>query len=221
MNREVLIQNIRFLCTQNNISISQLEKYINVSPGFLSRMASSYPSIDKIAAVAEYLDVSIDLLCNTILAEDNILYNTFAENLSKKTINRAIQWTALNNDSEYYSDINELDKIKFRRGITIDEDTDNEIEMLDQDLLVYMLSEENNVKIFFVYQKVGSDLSELIILNCHVYLYLIIYSNNKYNFIEADKKIVKELYDNIKTVLYKDPQKEHIKNIIENFIKKE
>lgn len=100
MNRNIIIQNIKYLCASKGIPISQLEKEISVSPGFLTRMSTSYPSIEKIVAVAKYFKISIDTLLGL---NNNISFpiaNSFIEKLIEDTAKRKIRW-----DSFEFKDI--------------------------------------------------------------------------------------------------------------------
>lgn len=100
MNRNVVIQNIKYLCADKGISISQLEKEIGVSPGFLTRMSTSYPSIEKIVSVAKYFKISVDTLLGL---NNNITFpiaNNFIKKLIDDTAKRKIRW-----DSFEYKDI--------------------------------------------------------------------------------------------------------------------
>lgn len=100
MNRSVVIQNIKYLCVSKGISISQLEKDISVSPGFLTRMTTSYPSIEKIVAVAKYFNISVDTLLGL---NNNITFpiaNSFIAKLIEDTHDRKIRW-----DSFEFKDI--------------------------------------------------------------------------------------------------------------------
>lgn len=219
MNNEILVANIRNLCKIKDMGVSQLEKRLGFGSGLISRWTKSDPSLSKVMDVANYFEVSIDLLCNTIISEGNLLYNLFVENLSNKTINRTIKWNILNKNGKDYYAISNLDEIESNR-IVIEDEEGNKDYILDQDLFVYMIEEDNDIKIFFVYQMVSEDFTDNYAYNCHEYMYVLIYTSYEYTFIEADKAIINELNNNIKTVFYKEPRNEEIKNIMENFIKK-
>lgn len=220
MDRETVIQNIKRLSTHKNIPISQLEKSIGVSPGFLTRMSTSYPSVDKIAAAAKYLEVSIDFLCNATLTEDNLLHNIFVETLAQRTLYKAIQWIKIDKNDVNYNMINNLDILKSNRIENVNYDTGETYDVLDQDLFIY-LSSENDLNIFYIYQIVCLDFCDEVYTNYNEYSYVLINIDHTNTFLDVDKKIIDELRSNIETVLYKEPQKEKIKNILENFIKKE
>lgn len=220
MNRETVIQNIKRLCTHKNIPISQLEKNIGVSPGFLTRMSTSYPSVDKVAAAAKYLEVSIDFLCNATLTDDNLLHNTFAEILAQRTLYKTVQWVKIVKNDARYNMINNLDILKSNRGENINYDTGETYDDLDQDLFIYFTS-ESDLDIYYVYQIVCVNFDDEVYSNYNEYSYVLINVDHANSFLDVDENIIKELRNNIEMVLYKEPQKEKIKNILENFIKKE
>lgn len=56
------LEKIKELCRTNGISLAALEKTLGFSNKALFRWATSAPSIDKVKAVAEYFDVSVDYL---------------------------------------------------------------------------------------------------------------------------------------------------------------
>lgn len=100
MNRDIIIQNIKYLCASNGMSVTQLEREINVSPGFLTRMSSSYPSVEKIVAVAKVFKISVDTLLGL---NNNISFpiaDSFLNKLIEDTNKRKIRW-----DSFEYKDI--------------------------------------------------------------------------------------------------------------------
>lgn len=57
-----LLERIKSLCIENSISLSALEKKLNLGNGTLSRWNTSSPSIDKIQRISNYFNVSIDYL---------------------------------------------------------------------------------------------------------------------------------------------------------------
>lgn len=60
----MIYQNIKRLCTEKNISISQLEKKLNFSNGAISKWDKSNPSVISARRVANYLNVSMEELLN-------------------------------------------------------------------------------------------------------------------------------------------------------------
>ena len=58
-----LEKNIRAECQKRNIALEALCKRSGISPAKIYNMRNGFlPSIDKIAAIAEYCDVSVDYL---------------------------------------------------------------------------------------------------------------------------------------------------------------
>jgi len=53
---------VKELCTNNSITLAQLEKKLSLGNGTLSRWNKSSPSIDKVQEVANYFNLSIDCL---------------------------------------------------------------------------------------------------------------------------------------------------------------
>lgn len=62
MEEKTIVQRIKELCDERKISIANLEKEVELSNGLVSRWDRNSPSVDKIAAVAKYLNTSIDYL---------------------------------------------------------------------------------------------------------------------------------------------------------------
>lgn len=219
MNNEILVANIRNLCKINDIGVSQLEKKLGFGAGLISRWTKSDPSLGKVFDIANYFKVSIDLLCKSIISEGNLLYNTFVESLIKKTMSKTIQWQQLNKGDKYYDEINDLEELESNLIVTIDEEGNKNF-ILDQDLFVYMTTEDSDNKIFFVCQIVSEDFTDKY-AGYHEYPYVLIHTDYEFTFVEADKTIINNLSNSIKTIFYKEPRKEKIKNIMENFIKKD
>lgn len=60
----MIYQNIKRLCAEKNISISQLEKKLNFSNGAISKWDKSNPSAFSVRRVANCLNVSMEELLN-------------------------------------------------------------------------------------------------------------------------------------------------------------
>lgn len=56
------VQIIRNLCSQNGITIAELERKLNFSNGQIARWQKSTPGVDRLKKVADYFDVSVDYL---------------------------------------------------------------------------------------------------------------------------------------------------------------
>lgn len=57
-----ILEKIKSLANENNITISELEKKTNLGNGTISRWDKRTPGVDKIQKVADYFDVSTDYL---------------------------------------------------------------------------------------------------------------------------------------------------------------
>lgn len=62
VDNKKLVENIRRVCKVRNISVSELERSQNFSPGLISRWVRMSPSLDKVLLIARYLGVSLDEL---------------------------------------------------------------------------------------------------------------------------------------------------------------
>lgn len=58
----MIFAKIKELCAERGISTNQLEKKANLSKGAISKWSTSSPTVDKLAAVADVLEVSLDEL---------------------------------------------------------------------------------------------------------------------------------------------------------------
>ncbi len=58
----MIYRNIVALCKKNSISISRLEKEVNLGNGTIGRWRESSPNIESLKAVADYFGVSVDTL---------------------------------------------------------------------------------------------------------------------------------------------------------------
>ena len=57
-----ITKRIENLCTPNKISIAELERRLDFGNGTIRRWVTSFPSIDKLAKVADYFHVGIAFL---------------------------------------------------------------------------------------------------------------------------------------------------------------
>lgn len=92
MNNEHIVTTIKGLCKTHNISISELEKKINVSQGLISRWNKTEPSLSKIIDIANYFKVSIDEL----VRYDCSKQDPFIEKLILQTVNKTLIWNDYN-----------------------------------------------------------------------------------------------------------------------------
>ena len=57
-----IVERIRQLCSQNNISIAALEGQLNFGNGTIGRWNTASPTIERLGKVADYFGVSVDYL---------------------------------------------------------------------------------------------------------------------------------------------------------------
>ena len=64
MNNLQIAKTIKELCKQNNVSISKMLADCNLTKSFIYdlEVRNSAPSVDKILAIADYFNVSVDFL---------------------------------------------------------------------------------------------------------------------------------------------------------------
>ncbi len=62
MANEILLSNIREMCKRHNITVTLLEKELDIGAGTISRWNKANPSIDRVMAIARFFEVSIDAL---------------------------------------------------------------------------------------------------------------------------------------------------------------
>ena len=71
MKNEILLSNIRELCKKNSITIVTLEKNLGIGAGTISRWNKATPSFDKIEAIADFFQISIDELSGHRIVPNN------------------------------------------------------------------------------------------------------------------------------------------------------
>lgn len=88
MNLEIMWKNIRRLCTQRGVTVTQVEKDLGFSPGSMTKWRQSSPSIEKVIAVSNYFQVSLDEICGTKTDKND----ETVQNLISYTKQDLIQW---------------------------------------------------------------------------------------------------------------------------------
>lgn len=58
----MLLEKIKTLCSQRNITVSELERILEFGNGTMHKWDKSQPSADKVLKVAEYFGIPIDCL---------------------------------------------------------------------------------------------------------------------------------------------------------------
>lgn len=75
MKNEALLSNIKDLCKNKSITIVALEKHLGIGAGTISRWNKATPSFDKIEAIADYFQISIDELSGRTINFKNTQIN--------------------------------------------------------------------------------------------------------------------------------------------------
>lgn len=60
----MILSNIRALCERNRVSLSALEKKLDIGNGTIGRWDKSSPTTERLKAVADYFGVTVDELLN-------------------------------------------------------------------------------------------------------------------------------------------------------------
>lgn len=69
-----IVEKIQELCTQKGITLTGLERELNIGRGIIKRWASSSPNMDNIQKVADYFHVSVDYLLGREEKQDELLF---------------------------------------------------------------------------------------------------------------------------------------------------
>ena len=73
-----LVENIRKLCREKHVSITQMEDDLGFSAGLISRWSKTKtsPSFDKIVAIMDYLEITYDQLMGTVPRNEPINFSS-------------------------------------------------------------------------------------------------------------------------------------------------
>lgn len=96
MNNEQIVNSIKTLCQEHNITITKLEDTLGMSQGLISRWNKSDPSLSKIIDIANYFKVSLD----EVTGYRNIINDKFISKLLSQTTNEILKWHVYNNNDE-------------------------------------------------------------------------------------------------------------------------
>lgn len=96
MNNEQIVNSIKTLCQEHNITITKLEETLGMSQGLISRWNKSDPSLSKIIDIANYFKVSLD----EVTGYNNIINDKFISKLLSQTTNEILKWQVYNNNAE-------------------------------------------------------------------------------------------------------------------------
>jgi len=218
MDKEILIQNIKYLCDKNNISVSQLEKDLSISQGLITRLKKSYPSIETVFDIAQYFKVDLTELITQYL-NDKPLINEFIDKLTERTKNNLIHWEVVI-DNEIIDEFN--NKKEISRAFDNQEPEYYQSDF-KQEILIYSALYNDNI-IFCVKQSIfeedllsddvnsehGEDYEYAMYLNHYLYI--------ENNLVSQDDKSLMRLISNIENLIYGLEPKEYINNIMEEFI---
>lgn len=67
-----IVRKVQMLCSENNITLTSLERELEFSKSSISRWESNSPSVDKVIKVAQYFKVSADYLLGLSEYKNNI-----------------------------------------------------------------------------------------------------------------------------------------------------
>lgn len=88
MNNEAIVNSIKTLCKNKNMSAGQLEKEIGLSQGLISKWQRTMPSLDKIIDIADYFHRSLD----EVIGRGLDINDKFLEKLYIETTNNTMKW---------------------------------------------------------------------------------------------------------------------------------
>lgn len=101
MDNQLFLRNIRNICKEKGISVSQVETDLKWSPGLISRWSKACPSFDKVAAIVAYLGVSFEsLLEGNPCQPQGPPTEDLIQRLIKMLEAGTIKWSVLGPDTE-------------------------------------------------------------------------------------------------------------------------
>lgn len=142
MDIELLYMKIKENCAKLGISISQLEKELGFGTGAVGKWKQSFPSIEKVIAVAQFFHISLDELCG-LKREEEALISKFIEGVIQKTLGNEIVWYPCS-----YQDFTDIKFHPLIRYNDIDESYKADYEMGS----LYISCRENNFMFYIVMQ---------------------------------------------------------------------
>lgn len=100
--------NIKKLCLERGVSVSQLERELGFTKGKLGKMNDSSPSVDTAKKIADRLGVTVDSLVNGRVIEDPAPYHArMADDMMSLLLER---WERLNQMGKIKA-VNEIDEL--------------------------------------------------------------------------------------------------------------
>lgn len=67
-----LRERVKHLCKEHGISMNKLENELNFGKGYISKLGSSQPNVNKLQQIADYFSVSLDYLMSGESNGDNL-----------------------------------------------------------------------------------------------------------------------------------------------------
>ncbi len=104
MNNEQIVNSIKTICKEHNITVTKLEETLGMSQGLISRWNKSDPSLSKIIDIADYFNLSLD----DIVGYKNFTDDAFIEKLILQTTNGNLKWFNYNNAQDHPKQYSEL-----------------------------------------------------------------------------------------------------------------
>lgn len=149
MNKIQVVNSIREICKQHNITVTKLEESLGMSQGLISRWNKSDPSLSKILDIANFFNISLDEL----IGHKNTISDKFIEKLILETSNQNLIWHLYTNETvpkqysnPYFSQIDFIDQND------VDEYFENHVELSyfanlkNGYISIYCFYENNNIK---------------------------------------------------------------------------
>lgn len=101
MGNQLFLRNIRKICKEKRISVSQIESDPKWSPGLISRWSKACPSFDKVVAIVAYLGVSFEsLLENDTSSPEEPPADELIQRLIQLLEAGTIEWSLCESDTE-------------------------------------------------------------------------------------------------------------------------
>ena len=90
-----IVDRIQILCNEHGTTLVGLERTLNFGRGTMRKWDTSSPSIDKLGAVADYFNVSIDFLRNEGEENNNRIFG-----LNRDSEDMLINYRGLNSEEK-------------------------------------------------------------------------------------------------------------------------
>ena len=128
-----MIENIKKLCNENNVKISDLEEEVGLSKGNLSRWAKSCPSaIEILIKISEKFNVPVDYILNINYMENNESgKNSTLNQLIMQTEEEVVVWEKLTyTKSKKIPVVNSINELVYNSNILLYETVFNGYHMI-------------------------------------------------------------------------------------------